>query len=325
MRRVGVEEAAAVGAEHLDHLLRGDGPLGDQLLAALQRGDIRIGMQVLRHALPNKHQRHNDGYRQQHVQRATGHIDPEIADGLRRAAGKATDQRDGQRNTGRGTDKIVHGQAGHLHQVRHGGFRHIGLPVCIGHKTDRGVEGQVRRYRIKSLRVKREHRLQPLQPVQHHEAGQTEGEHRDRIGDPVLFLGLAHTAQTVQRRFQGTQDGRQEGALSIENTCHVAAERTRQQHQQNAVQRDLHPTVDGHCSELLWPDKGIDQVEQQPRRDDATHDVIKQHGGASQPVAGEGVEGTDRERGGTDEQKDNVEQASLPREVAGSSLRRGGV
>ena len=36
MRRVGVEEPAAIGAEHLDGYLRGHGPLRDHLLARLR-------------------------------------------------------------------------------------------------------------------------------------------------------------------------------------------------------------------------------------------------------------------------------------------------
>ncbi len=41
--RVGVEEAAAVGAQHLDHLLRGDRAQRDGLLGALQRRGLDIG------------------------------------------------------------------------------------------------------------------------------------------------------------------------------------------------------------------------------------------------------------------------------------------
>ena len=57
VRRVGVEEAAAVGAQHLDRELRGDRPLGDRLLAALERRGSDVGVEVLRHALPDVEQR----------------------------------------------------------------------------------------------------------------------------------------------------------------------------------------------------------------------------------------------------------------------------
>ena len=56
VRRVGVEEAAAIGAEHLDGDLRGDRAYGDGLLGAFQRGRIDIGAERLRHALPDQEQ-----------------------------------------------------------------------------------------------------------------------------------------------------------------------------------------------------------------------------------------------------------------------------
>ena len=57
MRGVGVEEAAAVGAEHLDRFLRGDRAQRDGLLGALQRGRVGIGAERLRHALRDQEQR----------------------------------------------------------------------------------------------------------------------------------------------------------------------------------------------------------------------------------------------------------------------------
>ena len=56
MRRVGVEEAAAVGAEDLDRFLRGDRALRDRLLGAFERRRIDIGAEILRHALPDVEQ-----------------------------------------------------------------------------------------------------------------------------------------------------------------------------------------------------------------------------------------------------------------------------
>ena len=82
MRGVGVEEAAAIGAEHLDRDLRGDRADRDGLLGAFERGRIDIGAERLRHALPDQEQRVDDADRQQDVERAAGDIDPEIADRL---------------------------------------------------------------------------------------------------------------------------------------------------------------------------------------------------------------------------------------------------
>ena len=82
MGGVGVEEAAAVGAQHLDDFLRGDRALGDHLLGAFQRRRLGIGAEVLRHALPDEEQADDDRDRQQDVERAAGQIDPEIADAV---------------------------------------------------------------------------------------------------------------------------------------------------------------------------------------------------------------------------------------------------
>ena len=51
MGGIGVEEAAAVGAEFLDDLLRGNRALRDHLFTAFERRRLDIGGEVLRHAL----------------------------------------------------------------------------------------------------------------------------------------------------------------------------------------------------------------------------------------------------------------------------------
>ncbi|MGA8550199.1 MAG: hypothetical protein WB678_08185 [Stellaceae bacterium] len=56
MRRIGVEKTAAVGAELLDDLLRGDGALRDHLLDAFERRRLGIGAEILRHPLPYQDQ-----------------------------------------------------------------------------------------------------------------------------------------------------------------------------------------------------------------------------------------------------------------------------
>ena len=114
MRRVGVEEAAAIGAELLDGDLRGGRALAIDLLGALERGRVDIGAEVLRHALPDEDQRGDDRQRQQHVERAAREVDPEIADGLGRGAREAADQRHGERDAGGGRDEVLRGEADHL-------------------------------------------------------------------------------------------------------------------------------------------------------------------------------------------------------------------
>jgi hypothetical protein len=75
MRRVGVEEAAAIGAEHLDRDLRGHRADCNGLLCAFQRRRFNIAGKRLRHALPDQEQRKDDADWQQDVERAACDID----------------------------------------------------------------------------------------------------------------------------------------------------------------------------------------------------------------------------------------------------------
>ena len=79
MRGIGVEESAAVGAEHLDRYLRSHGADRDGLLGAFECRRIDVLTQSLRHALPDQEQRIDHADRQQDVERAAGDIDPEVA------------------------------------------------------------------------------------------------------------------------------------------------------------------------------------------------------------------------------------------------------
>ena len=144
MRGVGVEEAAAIGAEHLDGDLRGDRAERDRLLRAFERRRVDIGAERLRHAETDVDERQHDAERQQDVERGAGQIDPEIADRLARRAGEAADQRHRDGDAGRGRDEVLHRQAGHLHEIGHRAFAAVVLPVGVGDEADGGVEGELR-------------------------------------------------------------------------------------------------------------------------------------------------------------------------------------
>ena len=140
VRRVGVEEAAAVGAQHLDGELRGHRPLRDRLLAAFERRGRDIGGEVLRHALPDVEQRQHDAGGQQQVERAADQVGPEIADALGIGAREATHQRHREGDAGGGAREVLHRQPGHLRQIAQGLLAAVGLPVGVGDEADRGVE-----------------------------------------------------------------------------------------------------------------------------------------------------------------------------------------
>ena len=146
MRGIGVEEAAAIGAEHLDRDLRGDRADRDGLLGAFERRRIDIGAERLRHALPDQEQRDDDADRQQDVERAAGDIDPEIADrSWTECARKTADQRNREHDAGRRRQEVLMRQAEHLREIGHRAFAAVVLPVGVGDEADGGVEGEIRR------------------------------------------------------------------------------------------------------------------------------------------------------------------------------------
>jgi hypothetical protein len=117
MRRVGVEEPAAVGAEHLDRDLRGDRADRDGLLGTLKRRRLDIRAERLRHALPHQEQGSDDTDRYEDIERAARDIDPEIADRPHRCAREAADQRHRKHDTRGPRQEVLVRQAEHLYEV----------------------------------------------------------------------------------------------------------------------------------------------------------------------------------------------------------------
>ena len=140
MRSIGVEEAAAIGAEHLHRDLGGNRAHGNGLLGAFQRCRINIRPKCLRHTLPHQKQGIRNADRNENVERATSHIDPEIADGSCGGTREAANERDCEHDTGRRGKKVLVGQAEHLHEVGQRAFAAIVLPVGVGDEADGRVE-----------------------------------------------------------------------------------------------------------------------------------------------------------------------------------------
>ena len=74
MRRIGVHEAAAVGAELLDHLLARHRPDRNGLLGAFERRHVDRAGQRLRHAERDEDDGEDDGDRQQDIEGDRGVI-----------------------------------------------------------------------------------------------------------------------------------------------------------------------------------------------------------------------------------------------------------
>src|ERR1039458_8101051 len=62
-------------------------------------------------------------------------------------------------------EEVLHGQAGHLHQIAHRRLAGVALPVGVGDETDGRIERRVGANRGQMLRVERQPDLQSLQHV----------------------------------------------------------------------------------------------------------------------------------------------------------------
>ena len=166
MRSVGVEETAAIGAEHLDGDLRSDRTDRDGLLGAFQRGGVDIGAERLRHALPDQKQRGDDANWHENVERAAGDIDPEVADRLHRRAGEAADQHERQYDAGRRRQEVLVREAEHLGEVGQRAFTAVVLPIGVGDEAHRRIERQIGRHGRLVGRIERQQRLNTHQHIE---------------------------------------------------------------------------------------------------------------------------------------------------------------
>ena len=246
VRGVGIEEAAAIGAQHLDRDLRGHRADRDGLLGAFERGGLDIVAERLRHALRDQEQRVDHADRQQHIKRGAGDVDPEIADRAHRRPREAADQRDRERDAGGRRQEILVRQADHLHEIGDRALAAVVLPVGVGDEGDRGVEGEVFSDRALPRRVEGQHGLQAHHAVDDEEAADMEQQHGDRVGQPMLLALLVDAGDPVDAGLDRTQHRREKRLLAVEHARHVPAERLCERDDDNAEKNDLEPTDHSH-------------------------------------------------------------------------------
>ena len=136
----------------------------------------------------------------QDVERAAGHIDPEIADGAYRMAREAADYRDREHDAGCRRKIILVRQPEHLHQVGHRVFAGVVLPVGIGDEAHRRVEREAFLDGGLSLGIERQVELRAHQHVENEQAADVEQQHADRVDQCVLFLALVDAGELVNSR-----------------------------------------------------------------------------------------------------------------------------
>ena len=197
MRGVGVEEAAAIGAEFLDRFLRSDRPHRDRLrgrrhVSHARRRRAHPSARCRRHpssapdtasppacARPcsaskfwitpwlarNNASTNDSGSRIHSVVRVRSTQALPRPFALLRA--KPADQRDRHHDAGGGRKEVLHRQPGHLGEIAHRRFAGVALPVGIGDERHRGVERRIRRDRAHVRGLTRQPRLQALQRIHH--------------------------------------------------------------------------------------------------------------------------------------------------------------
>ena len=124
---VGAQKAAAVRAEMLDDLKRGDGAHGDRLVCTLQRLYNDIPVKVLGHALPYQQQAAHDGEGNQDAGGDADKVHEEVAHIILGLTGKAADERDAGGIAGGRGDEHHKDDDQHLAEVAQATFTGIVL------------------------------------------------------------------------------------------------------------------------------------------------------------------------------------------------------
>ena len=234
---VGVEEAAAVGAQLLDRLLRGDRTERHHLLGALDGGDLVVGREVLDHPLAHQDQGEDQAHREKHVDRAPDQVGPEIADGpgraRRQATGEPAGQGDGNRDPRGSRDEVVPGQSRHLGQVAHRRFAAVRLPVGVGGEAGRGVEGQRLLHPSELLRVEGQESLEAEDAVGHQHAEEAEDHQRPGVANPGLLVLRVHPGEPEEESLHRAEDARERLAVALEHPGHEDAERLGRENDQS--------------------------------------------------------------------------------------------
>ena len=276
VRGVGVEDAAAVRAQLLDRLLRGGRGQRDRRRAAVDAGDVDAAWRLIvtPSATSTIATTKDSGSRTRVIPRTRSTQKLPIRSVA--GAGEAAHQRHRDRHADRGGDEVLHGQPGHLDEVAHDRLRHVRLPVRVGHERDRGVERDPR-VDGAAAEAQRQQRLQPLEQVEQHDGQEREGQQRGRVAGPAL-VGVrvdpddaVHRALDPPVRAVGVDPG------------HVVAERHvgRGEEQEQEPQLE-EPGQSWTTSELLRPDEGDEQVDDQ-REGGQTADDVLQRSQALQP------------------------------------------
>ena len=205
VRRVGVEEAAAVGAELLDRLLGGNRALSDRLrppsTVLTCVGALKLSITPCE---TNTTLRMSDSG-SKHVEARPRQVDPEVADLPVPGAREPAHERHGHRHPDARRDEVLPREADHLREVAHAALTRVRLPVGVGDEGDGGVEREQTRHARHAGGFSGRYALQPQKREQHEDAHAREHEHGERVRDPRHLAGRVDTHHAVD----GALDRRQ--------------------------------------------------------------------------------------------------------------------
>ena len=242
-RAVDVEEAAAVGPQLLDRLLRGDRAEGEGLGAAGDRVEGLGAVEGLDHALGDEDERGEEGDRQQDVEADPDQVRPEVAQRRARLRREAADHRGERRDPDRGGDEVLHRQPGHLGEVGERRLAAVVLPVGVGDEGGGGVEAEVPGARAEALGVERLDALGAQDQVERQPGEQAEDDDRAGVGLPVLPVVGPHAQHPVGEALDWPDDGSQEDPFALEDLGDVAAEQRHQRGEDDQEDDDLEPAL----------------------------------------------------------------------------------
>ena len=140
---------------------------------------------------------------QEHAHHGADQVGEEVADPPAVVgAGEAAGERGRHGHADGGADEVLHGEAGHLHEVADRGLAGVPLPVGVGHEADRGVPGAVLREGGEA-EGERQVLLEATDAVEDQDADHAEAEDREGVGPPVLVGVRVDPQHAVRRPFDG--------------------------------------------------------------------------------------------------------------------------
>jgi len=137
-------------------------------------------------------------------------------------------------------------QTGHLRQIAHGGFRRVGLPICVGGERDVSVPSKIRGHIRKFLRIPGQPLLEPLGQIEQNQGNAAEHQHRRAVFRPAHLLVFIHPAKPVHEALDWTQDRVKKGLLPFKNASQKNPNWFCDKKNHQHIKTDWDPAIRGH-------------------------------------------------------------------------------